>query len=66
MILDKYRILKYNLPSKVEGTYLIPYKLKNSTLNHTITIEAESNKWKIKSNGSVDNTFPKRRTYSKK
>lgn len=54
LILDNYKITKFNLPEKIEGTYLIPYRCHDCQTDNTITIEAEENHWKLKSNGSVD------------
>lgn len=54
LILDSYKITKFILPEKIEETYLIPYKFKNSETENTITIEAEDGFWKLKSNGSID------------
>ena len=53
-IIDKYRISKYMLPEKIEETFLITYKAKNSNIENVITIDAEGNKWCLKSNGNVD------------
>ena len=54
LILDQYRITKFVLPEKIEETFLIPYKIKGNSIDNVITIEAENNKWVIKSNGNVD------------
>ena len=51
-ILDKYKITKFNLPEKIEDSFLIPYSGYNNKKDNFITIEAEDNKWKLKSNGN--------------
>ena len=50
-ILDKYKITKFNLPEKIEDSFLISYSGYNNKKDNFITIEAEDNKWQLKSNG---------------
>ena len=52
-ILDKFKITKFNLPEKVEDSFLIPYKGYNNDDNF-VTVEANENKWQLKSNGTVN------------
>ena len=44
----------FELPQKIEDSYLIPYKLPNATTNNIITVESNNDRWILKSNGSVD------------
>ena len=53
-ILDKEKITKFNLPSKVSGVYAIDYLPVGSKIKRTVSIEARDEKWIIKSNGSVN------------
>lgn len=49
---DNKKLKKYILPSKIEESFLINYK--NNNVNNTITIDGETGKWKLKSNGNVN------------
>lgn len=51
---DDKRIIKYNLPTKIEEYFLITYKDIEGLDDHSITIEAESGNLKLKSNGDVN------------
>ena len=53
-ILDKYKITKFNLPEKVEDSFLIPYKGYNNKNDNFVTVEANEDKWQLKSNGAVN------------
>lgn len=53
-ILDKHKITKFNLPEKIEDSFLIPYKVKNKKQEHFVTIESENGNWYLKSNGNVN------------
>ena len=53
-ILDKYKITKFNLPEKVEDSFLIPYKGNNNKNENYVTVEASDDKWKLKSNGNIN------------
>ena len=53
-ILDKYKITKFNLPEKIEDSFLIPYKVKRKKQEHVVTIEGENGSWYLKSNGNVN------------
>ena len=53
-ILDKFNITKFNLPEKIEDSFLVPYKSYETGKENLITIEAKDNKWQIKSNGNVN------------
>ena len=48
-ILDKFKITKFNLPEKIEDSFLIPYKSYNNTNENLITVEAVENNWQLKS-----------------
>ena len=52
-ILDKFKITKFNLPEKIEDSFLVPYKGDNSHDNFA-TIEASDGKWQLKSNGTIN------------
>ena len=53
-ILDRDKITKFNLPIKVSGAFVFSYVPVESKVRRTVNIEAQNNKWIIKSNGSVD------------
>ena len=53
-ILDKEKLTKFNLPSKVSGVFAIDYLPANSKLKRTVSIESQNDKWLVKSNGSID------------
>jgi len=53
-ILDKFKITKFNLPEKIEDSFLVPYKGYNNKNDIFVTIEANDNKWQVKSNGTVN------------
>ena len=53
-ILDKFKITKFNLPDKVEDSFLIPYKGHNNKNDNFVTVEANEDKWQLKSNGTVN------------
>ena len=53
-ILDKFKITKFNLPEKVEDSFLIPYNGYNNKNDNVVTVEANNDKWQLKSNGNVN------------
>ena len=53
-ILDRDKITKFNLPKKISGAYVIDYLPVDSKIRRSVNIEAQEDKWMIKSNGSVD------------
>ena len=53
-ILDKFKITKFELPEKVEDSFLIPYKGYNNKNDIFVTVESNNDKWQLKSNGSVN------------
>jgi len=53
-ILDKFKITKFNLPEKIEDSFLIPYKGETNKNDIAVTVEASDDKWQLKSNGSVN------------
>ena len=53
-ILDKFKITKFNLPEKVEDSFLIPYNGHNNKNDIAVTVEAVDSKWHLKSNGLVN------------
>ena len=53
-ILDSEKLVKYQLPTKVEEDYSISYKPFGHTNTFLITLEARDGNWIIKSNGSVN------------
>lgn len=53
-ILDSEKLVKYQLPTKVEEDYSISYKPYGYTNTFLITLEARDGNWIIKSNGSVN------------
>lgn len=53
-ICDKTRITKYNLPSKIEDSFLVPYRLSNDLEPKYFIVESENGIWNIKSNGTIN------------
>ena len=53
-IVYKEKITKFNLPRRVEESFLVPFKISSTQKEYTISIESEDNKWYIKSNGLVN------------
>lgn len=53
LLVDKNKITKYELPEKVEDSFVINYK-PISGKESVITLEADNGNWKLKSNGSVN------------
>lgn len=53
LLIDQYRISKYNLPEKVEDSFVISYKTLSGK-DSIITLEAKNGNWILKSNGSVN------------
>ena len=53
-ILDKYKITRFNLPEKIDDSFLIPYKGYGNPNETFVTVEANKDKWQLKSNGTVN------------
>ncbi len=53
-ILDKEKITKFNLPTKISGVFAIDYLPVDSKIKRTVSVEAENNNWILKSNGSIN------------
>ena len=53
-ILDKYKITRFNLPEKIEDSFLIPYNGYGNPNETFVTVEANGDKWQLKSNGTVN------------
>ena len=53
-ILDKFKITKFKLPEKIEDSFLIPYKGYRNKNDLFVTVEANENKWQLKSNGIIN------------
>ena len=47
-------LIKYNLPSKVDGSLLYTFKSSSNGIDNSINIDAENGKWFLKSNGNVN------------
>lgn len=45
-VLEKEKLHKFNLPHKIEGSFLFSYKSKN--MEKIINIEAYESKWQLK------------------
>lgn len=41
-IADKDKLTKFNLPEKIEDSFLVPYKEKNKRKEKYVTIESEN------------------------
>ena len=52
-IQDKDNLLKFNLPSKIDGSVLFSF-LSSNGIENSINVDAIDNKWVIKSNGNVN------------
>jgi type VII secretion protein EssC, C-terminal domain len=53
LLIDRNKITKYELPEKAEDSFVINYKPIGGK-DSVITLEAENNNWKLRSNGSVN------------
>ena len=53
-ILDKFKITKFNLPEQIEDSFLVPYKGHNNKNETSVTVEANEEKWQLKSNGTIN------------
>ena len=53
LLIDQHKISKYNLPEKVEDSFVISYKTLSGK-DSVITLEANCGNWVLKSNGSVN------------
>lgn len=53
-ILDKYKITKFELPKKIEDSFLVPYNKYETKVDSFITIEANEDKWQVRSNGNAN------------
>ena len=53
-ILDKYKITKFELPKKIEDSFLVPYNKYDTKVDSFVTIESNDDKWQIRSNGNVN------------
>ena len=53
-IADTEKITTFHLPEEVSEMYLFPYIGRLNKRENNISIEAENNKWFVKSNGSVN------------
>ena len=53
-ILDKTKITKFNLPETPVDSFLIPYFGQNNNNETFVTVEANDDKWELKSNGTVN------------
>ena len=53
-ILDKTKITKFNLPETPADSFLIPYFGQNNNNETFVTVEANDDKWELKSNGTVN------------
>jgi len=51
---DRNNLIKYNLPSKVDGSLLYTFKSSSNGIDNSINIDAENGKWFLKSNGNVN------------
>lgn len=51
---DDNSLLKFNLPSKVDGSMLFSFISKSNGLENSINVDAVDGKWVLKSNGNVN------------
>jgi len=52
-IQEEETLIRFNLPSKIDGSLLFSYKSKQG-LDHSINIDSKDNKWILRSNGNVN------------
>lgn len=53
-IQEKENLIKFNLPSKIDGSMLFSYKSFKTGLESSLNIDAENGKWVLKSNGNIN------------
>ena len=53
-IQEQNRLIKYNLPAKVDGSLLFSYKSYDTGIENSINIDSNQNNWILKSNGNVN------------
>ncbi len=51
---ENNNLLKFNLPSKVDGSLLFSFKSSITGLENSINIDSRDNNWVLKSNGNVN------------
>ncbi len=53
-IADDEKLTKFELPTEIRESFLVPYKDISSKKEYLITIEAVDGNWQVKSNGSIN------------
>lgn len=53
-IQEQKKLIKFNLPSKIDGSLLFSYRGENDTIDNTVNIDSANNQWILKSNGSMN------------
>ena len=53
-IQERENLIKFDLPSNIDGSMLFSYKSFNTGLENSINIDAEDGNWVLKSNGNVN------------
>ncbi len=53
-IQDKYNLIKFDLPSKVDGSMLFNFKSSVNKIENSLNIDSNEGKWILKSNGNVN------------
>mgnify|MGYP003295702319 CR=1 FL=1 len=53
-LLETNKIYKFNLPIKIDGSFLFSYKDSKSKTENILNVEEFNGSWKLKSNGNVN------------
>lgn len=53
-LLDTSKIFKFNLPVKIDGSFLFSYKDTKNKVENIINVEEANGAWKLKSNGNIN------------
>ena len=56
-LLETNKIYKFNLPIKIDGSFLFSYKDAKNKIENILNVEEFNGNWKIKSNGNVNIYF---------
>ena len=51
---DNNNLIKFNLPSTIEGSMLFSFKLQESNIESSLNIDTVNKEWVLKSNGNVN------------
>lgn len=54
IIIDDYKLTKFNLPKKVQDYFLVPYKFKGESATKYLNIENSDGHWILRSNNEIN------------